>query len=119
MTEGTPRSKPGLAGYYNADLRGLAREVRQQLRDADRDRDVASATILSRGPVGDVLRADGAVVVIKGGNYVELFMQWAERNGLLTRGKRIVDLSLDEGQSRRRSVESDGALRRRAIQSDR
>jgi hypothetical protein len=91
MSEGTSRARPALAGYYNADLRGLAREVRQQLREADLDSDIASVTILSMGPRDDVLRADGAVVVIKGGSYVELFMQWAARNGLLTRGKPIVD----------------------------
>lgn len=61
------------------------------LRDADRDDDIVSVTVLSTGPQGDHLRADGAVVVIKGGNYVELFSQWAERNKLLTRGKSIVE----------------------------
>lgn len=86
----TRNNKAGLAGYFPASLRAMAGELRRMLRDADRDDDIVSVTVLSTGPRGDHLRADGAVVVIKGGNYVELFSQWAERNKLLARGKSIV-----------------------------
>ena len=93
MAEGIKRNapRPGLAGYFGGSVRELGRSLKGLLRDADRDTDVVSITVLSQGPRGDNLRADGAVIVIKGGNYVELFEQWAKRCGLLTPGKPIVD----------------------------
>lgn len=90
MAEGVKRSKPGLAGYFHRHIRSLAHEVRRLLENADRDDDPVSITVLSRGPKGSDHLADGAVVIIKGGPNVALFCQWAERNGVLTRGKPIV-----------------------------
>lgn len=92
MAEGTTRTRPGLAGYFSKGLRELASEVRKLLRDADRDDDPASITILTRGPMvhGAEHQADGAVVILKGGPTVALFCQWAERHKILTRGKPIV-----------------------------
>lgn len=92
MAEGVTRRKPGLAGYFADSIRELAKEVRKLLRDADRDDDPVSITILSRGPASDGAEhlSDGAVVILKGGPTVALFCQWAERNRILTRGKPIV-----------------------------
>lgn len=99
MAEGINRARPGLAGYFAKSIRELASEVRKLLRDADRDDDPASITILTRGPRqhGSEHQADGAVVILKGGATVALFCQWAERNKILTRGKPIVVEDDEEG----------------------
>lgn len=90
MAEGVSRHRPpGLAGYFGRSQRELGAELKRLLKEADRDTDVVSITVLSQGPRGDNLRADGAVVIIKEGRYVELFEQWAKRCGLLTPGKPI------------------------------
>ncbi|MBL9105172.1 MAG: hypothetical protein JNL82_29775 [Myxococcales bacterium] len=83
-----------LAKYYAREPRALAREFRQMLVDADQDSDVVSLTLLAPAHVhdfDDAVLADGAVVVIKGGKYIELFRQWAAQCGLLTTGKPISD----------------------------
>lgn len=92
MSEGQNRERPGgLSDYFPKHLVALTKEIRRLLKDADRDSDPVSITILSQGANGDDLAADGAVVVLKGGDTVALFCQWAERNKVLTRGKPIVD----------------------------
>ncbi len=91
MSENTNRwpDRPGLAGYFSRHVRSLGEDLRRLLRAADRDSDPVSITILTEGPVGDELAADGAIVILKGGDTVALFCQWAERNKVLTRGKPI------------------------------
>lgn len=93
MTEATQET-PALSKYYATEPRALAREFRQMLVDADRDSDIVTLFILAPPQVqelDDAVLADGAVVVIKGGRYVELFRQWAARCGLMTLEKPIVD----------------------------
>lgn len=60
--------------------------------EADDDTDAVSITHLTHGPgqdIGPEDVTDGALVFIKGGGAVLLFVEWAEKHGLLTRGKSI------------------------------
>lgn len=95
MAEGITRRRAhsggGLADYYRGDRTRIVK----LLTDADRDSDLVSLTVLSEGPVGDCMKADGAIVILKGGSVVEFFREWAIRNRIMTADKPIVDPKTD------------------------
>jgi hypothetical protein len=80
-----------LADYFYRPISGLKHSLWALLHDADRDKDPVSLVGLTSSPTDDWLRADGAIAVLKGGDVVEMFRQWAVRNKILTPDKRIVD----------------------------
>lgn len=94
----TPTPEPGppetpQVNPKDYDLRG---QLRGLVNAANRSPDVVSMLVLGK----DMDHAEGAIVVLRGRQAVQLFEQWAIRNRVLTPGRSDGLLDAVEGRGR-------------------